>query len=265
MARPPILPLPDAQLSVLLRALPPLLAAHPVGARDHRAFVRDFLRLVHTATARTFSPTTYRTLIDLYTPGRHPSTDTLAQEKRLLNEALAQEADAGRELAASTGHSLGLVVQRAVDTALARHRPARSEEAGPDRYAQAQLDFLQIRLGDTERMLGEVRTRAARLAADLQASQAVRESLQGQLETSHALALQHTQRLAALTNELAEMRKFAMSAIDASRGETRAQKERAVHLEGLLKTEKEHTEVFRRLAYRSGAAIPASIQAEKPA
>ena len=50
-----------------------------------------------------------------------------------------------------------------------------------------------------------------------------------------------------------------MAAIDAARGETRAQKERATHLESLLKTEKAHTEVFRRLAYKSGAAIPQSL------
>ena len=260
MSRQSILPLPDSQVAILVRTVPPLLDAYPAGGTSHRSFVREFIRVVHAATGRTFNPAIYRKLLAIHASGRRPSTDTLAKEKKAFDAALAEEADAGRQINSETGHELASVVQRAVDTALARHRPARIEEAGSDRYVQAQLDFLQTRLGETERMLSEVRAQAARYAGDLKVAQVVRETLQAQIETANALALAQTQRIEQLIFEIAGMRKFAMNAIESSRGETRVQKERAVHLEGLLKTEKEHTEVFRRLAYRAGAAIPSALQ-----
>jgi hypothetical protein len=263
MSRPALLPLPDEQAALLVRALQPLLIDYPAGGRDHRPFVREFIRAAHTATGRTFSAPIYRKLLAAYAPGRSPSTDTLAAEKRAFDASLADEAVAGRALDAETGVVLGAVVERAVGMALARQgRAPHADAAGEHHpYRQAQLDFLQARLGETEQMLADVRTQAARLAAELQAAQAVRAVLEGQVGAANALALEQAKRLEQLTVELAGMRKFAMTAIDSARGETRAQQERAAHLDALLKMEKEHTEVFRRLAYRSGAPIPHELLA----
>ena len=179
MSRPALLPLPDEQAALLVRALQPLLIDYPAGGRDHRPFVREFIRAAHTATGRTFSAPIYRKLLAAYAPGRSPSTDTLAAEKRAFDASLADEAVAGRALDAETGVVLGAVVERAVGMALARQgRAPHADAAGEHHpYRQAQLDFLQARLGETEQMLADVRTQAARLAAELQAAQAVRAVL----------------------------------------------------------------------------------------
>jgi len=259
MSRSAILPLPDDQAAILVRGLPSLLDAHPAGSNNHRPFVRDFLRLVHAATGNTYSAPIIRKLLAVYAPGRSPSTDTLALEKRALDLALAQESAAGREIDAGTETGLASVVQRAIASALAKH-PIHNIPAAHDSTAHAQRDFLLSRLNDAERMLWDVRAQAARLTGELQAAQAVQQVLQAQLDVAQVLNQAQAQRIERMTLEWAGMRDFAMTAIDVSRGETRAQKERAAHLETLLHAEKQHAEVFRRLAYRNGAPIPDSLQ-----
>jgi len=158
MSRPPF-QLTDDQARALLQQLTPILARNPVGAGSNRPFVRDFVRAVHTATGRTYSPAIYRRLLDAYAPDRRPSTDTLAQEKNALVEALSEEAHAGRQLDADTGEALAQVVQRAVDGALARQARNHAGATSHDRYTDAQRDFLQSRLADAERQLNEARAR----------------------------------------------------------------------------------------------------------
>lgn len=263
MSRPSLLPLPDTAAAILVRELQPLLSVYPAGTGSHRPFVREFIRVVFNATGRSYNPTIYRKLLAAYAPGRSPSTDTLASEKKAFDAALAEEAHAGREFEVENCEPLEKVVQRAVNTALAKQNGAGQQPAvGADRYLQAQLDFLQARLHATESQLNEIRKTAAQQAAELQVAQAMRDTLQAQVDTGHQLARERELRLDQLTAELAGTRKFAMNAIDSSRGETRAQQERANHLETLLKAEKSHTEVFRRLAYRAGAAIPDSFSSK---
>ncbi len=257
MSRQSILPLPDAQVSIFLRELTPLLDAYPAGATSHRPFVREFIRIVYQATGRTFNPQIYRKLLLVHAPGHRPSTDTLAQEKKAFDEARSIEGNARRQIDGQSGQELAYVVERAVAAAFVRQVGEKNVNfANADRYLQAQVDFLQARLIETEKMLNDVRTQAARLVGELQAEHGVRETLHTQMEAANALGLAQTQRIEQLTIELTGMRKFAMHAIDGCRGETRAQLERALHLESMLKTEKEHVEVFRRLAYRAGASIP---------
>ncbi len=266
MSRPPFV-LTDDQARVLRDLLPPILARHPPGATSHRPFVRAFLRAVHAATGQTYGAPICRRLLDVYAPGRAPSTDTLASEKAALDAALAQEARAGRALDEGHAEELAAVVARAVEHALAR-QPGQglshgmSQAAGGDLFLLAQRDFLQARLVEAEQSLLQTRAHAARQAADLQAAQAVRAVLEEQVATMSAAAEAQSARMAQLTTEITGLRLFAMRAIDASRGETRVQQERAQHLETLLQAEKMHAEVFRRLAYRNGAAIPASLQPE---
>jgi len=262
MSRPPILPLPDDQVAILVRELQPILLAYPVDGRDHRPFVREFIAAVYTATGRSFSPPIYRKLLQAHAPGRSPSTDTLASEKKAFDLSLAAEADAGRQIEEGAGRQIADVVQRAVEIALARQGRAQPDRSSNDSLAHAQLDFLQTRLGEAERSLAETRAQAARLAGELLAAQTVRDALAAQVDAGNQLAQTHVQQIERLTVEVSGLRSFSMTAIDAARGETRAQKERAAHLEALLKTEKSHTEVFRRLAYKSGAAIPPSLLEE---
>jgi hypothetical protein len=262
MSRTAILPLPDAQAALLVRALQPLLDAYPAATASQRPFVREFIKAVHSATGRTFSPPIYRKLLQVHAPGRNPSTDTLAAEKKAFVQALASEAQAGRQIEEGAGSGIAEVVQRAVDSALARQGRVQPPAASHDRIAHAQLDFLQTRLGEAERLLAETRAQAARLAGELLAAQAVRDTLAAQVDAGAQLAREHRQQIERLLGEINGLRNFAMAAIDAARGETRAQKERATHLESLLKTEKSHTEVFRRLAYRNGAAIPEGLLQE---
>ena len=262
LSRPPFA-LTDDQARVLRDLLPPILVRHPPGATSHRPFVREFLRAVHTATGQTYGAPICRRLLDVYAPGRAPSTDTLASEKAALDAALAQEARAGRALDDGHAEELAAVVARAVENALAR-QPAQGvpHAAGGDLFLLAQRDFLQARLVDAEQSLLQTRAHAARQVADLQASHAVQAVLEEQVATMAAAAEAQSARMAQLTTEITGLRLFAMRAIDASRGETRVQQERAQHLETLLQAEKMHAEVFRRLAYRNGAAIPASLQPE---
>lgn len=262
MSRPPF-QLKDAQARTLVQQMPAIIERHPAGNRDHRPFVRDFLRAVHTATGATFSPAIYRRLLDAYAPDRRPSTNTLAQEKKVLDADLAREARAGRELDAGAGAELAAVVEHAVDRALARQRPAPSGEPAPaESLARAQRDFLQNRLAETERMLEQARAQAARLAGELQAAQAVRDALAAQLAAERADAGQQMQRIAELTKELQGVRLFSMHSVDSVRGETRAWQDRCAHLEGEMQRAKQHLEYFRQIAYQCGASIPPDLRPE---
>ncbi len=162
MSRPAFLPLPDAQVSLLVRELQPLLDLYSAEAPSHRPFVREFIAAVYKATGRTFSPVIYRKLLAAHAPRRCPSTETLASEKKVFEQALSNEADAGRALDDNTGVELGAVVQRAVDVALSRQGRAQQVDPAVDRYVTAQCDFLQERLSETEQALYEVRAQAAR-------------------------------------------------------------------------------------------------------
>ena len=263
----PAFALSDDQARRLIVQLAPVLAAHPVGARDHRLFVREFIRVVHTATGNTYSPVIYRRLLDVYAPGRAPSTNTLQQEKNALLAALDQEARAGRQLdAGSVGAELGDVVQRSVEAALRRQTSssARANDSGQgDQMALAQRDYLQTRLVDTEQALQASRAQAARLAAELQTSQAV-QVLQVEriaaMEAQCAAAIRQTTQL---LFEVGEQRRYAMKSIDDVRGETRAWKERCAELTAQLARSKQLLEVFRQAAYARGAAIPAMLELDQ--
>ncbi|MEC4722775.1 hypothetical protein RY831_26805 [Noviherbaspirillum sp. CPCC 100848] len=262
MSRPPF-HLNDDQARVLVQRLPEITARHPVSNRDHRPFVRDFLRAVHQATGQTYSPAIYRRLLDVYAPDRRPSTTTLALEKRMLDDELGDEARAGREIEQASGEELALVIERAIENALGREGPRRGGGATTaDLLAVAQRDFLQERLEETERTLDDVRAQAARLAAELQAAVAVRDSLAAQLVIANATAEKQGQRVEALTKELESNRAFAMRAVDGVRGETRAWQEKYAKSQEDLQRTKQHLEYFRQIAYQRGAAIPADLRPE---
>lgn len=252
--------LSDEQGRLLVAALPAIFARHPAGGRDHRPFLRDFMRAVFDATGKTFSAPIYRRLMAAYAPGRKPSTDTFADEKRLLDKALAQEATAARQLDGQGGEELAAIVRRAVDQALAG-APRMTHTAPPDNLlAEAQRDFLNDRLREVQVQLADARAQAARLAADVQTSLALRDALAVQVDEGRATIARQAQQLHQLTEELGGVRKFSMTAIDGVRGETRAWQERCSALEATLRDERKHLEYFRQIAYQRGANVPNSLK-----
>jgi chromosome segregation ATPase len=218
------------------------------------------MRALFDATGKTFSPNIVRRLMDVYAPGRRPSTDTLADEKRLLDEALAQEAVAGRQIDEQGGEELETIVRRAVAQALANTPVMTRQAATENLLADAQRDFLHDRLQGTEAQLADVRGQAARLAAELNTTQAQRANLQQQLATAQATIAGQEQRLQRLTDEIAGIRNFSLAAVDGVRGETRSWQDRCASLEAKLIEDKKHLEYFRQIAYARGAAVPEALR-----
>lgn len=261
MPRPSLLPLHDEHARHLVRALVAIEVAHPHNLRDHRPFVRAFLRAVYEATGRTFSPAIYRKLLVAYAPGRSPSTSTLANEKNQLEAQLQMEAGAQQEISQTSEQSftqLNQVVRQAVEDGLHHH----TQERPSARHASAlqeQHTLLQQQLFQTEQRMQESRQHSERLAAELAVSQALKQMLATQLSESQQQVGQLSTQVGKLATEVEGMRKFALNAIEVSRGEIRTHGDRVAYLEAQLAKEKNHTEVFRRLAYRGGASIPAQF------
>lgn len=256
----PAFSLSDGEARLLVRQLDELRDRHPVDQRDHRPFVRGFIRAVHGATGKTFSPAIYRRLLNAYAPERRPSTATLALEKEALAIELARGTQAAGELAAIPTENLTELVRRAVADALGNPMPLRP--GAGDSYAAAQCDFLQARLIEAENAVQEARSNAARLAADLQAAREVARCNQEELGAARSIIAEQAQAIGRLTAAVDDARTFAMKAIDEARGETRAWKERCAHTEGLLKQEAVMLETFRQLAYQKGAAIPPALRSD---
>lgn len=274
--------LTDDQAARLIAALRPIAERHPLDTPSNRPFVRDFIRAVHQATGRTFSPAIYRRLLNVYAPDRRPSTTTLSIEKEFVEQELAGAAPvptaSSSPLLISSAPVAGIpqgaasdvatLVRKAVEDALNRYASAASDRwSSEQQMAQAHIADLSARLAASERALSDSRAQAARLAADLhlahetaaryQAQLAAAErGAQAQLE-AHILALN---RLAA---EMDEIRKFAMRSIDDVRGETRAERDRRIHAESLLKTNEKMTELFRQMAYQRGGPIPPELRIER--
>ena len=132
---------------------------------------------------------------------------------------------------------------------------------------QAHIADLSARLAASERALSDARAQAARLAIELHLAQETAARFQAQLAAAE-LAAQvqaETQTLAMnrIAAEMDEIRKFAMRSIDDVRGETRAERDRRIHAEDLLKTNEKMTELFRQMAYQRGGAIPPELRTER--
>jgi hypothetical protein len=264
MPRPPFA-LTDAQARLLANRVAALQVTYPFDPRNHRPFVRAFLRAVLEATGKLYSPAIYQRLLAAFAPDRRPSTATLAAEK----DALAAE-EAARPAVAVAGAApadprsapaldavqLHAIVSDAIDAALAR--AGRFASGGA-----AQADFYATRLRETEQELLSVRAEAARLAAELAvARQSVLQHQQEAVGLQQTLARQG-EAVTKLTNEVADSRKFALQAIDESRAEARVWKERSVALEAQRQMDARLLETFRQHAYRAGAAIPDVLRQEK--
>lgn len=260
MTRPPF-KLADDEARVLIAQLQAVEAAHPLDQRDHRPFVRAFMRAVYAATNKTFSPAIYRRLLAAYAPERRPSTSTLAIEKERLCEELALERGGADEAAALDAPRLAALIRSSVVEVMGE-RPVRRVNSAPE--AGADVAFWRERVADLERTAADAQAQAARLAGELLAERAIAEVLRGELAAARqALEAQVTQ-VGKLAGELEESRRFTMRAIDEARGETRAWRERCAVIETQAATRAREDnillETFRQLAYQRGAAIPATLQ-----
>ena len=257
MTRPPF-KLLDDEARVLLSRLTEIEVTYPFDQRDHRPFVRAFLRAVHEATGKTFSPAIYRRLLSAYAPQRRPSTSTLAIEKELLRDELALEREGVAEAATLDAPRLGKAIRAAVADAMdERTTPLRDAGAGatgPD------TQFWRDRANESEHVLADMRAQAARLAGELLAAQASAMLLTTELEAARATLSKQADSIGKLAVEAEESRRFTMRAIDDARGETRSWRERcqAIEAQAAAKAKEDNIllETFRQLAYQRGAAIP---------
>jgi len=234
MSRPPF-SLSDGQARELVQRVTPLLDRYPVDPRDHRPFLRAFLRAVHEVTNKLYGPDIYRRLLRAYAPGRNPSTPTIASERDALERELAAVAPAAAPPAGPVPFSAAApapdaALIRAVFTESMPQFARLAAQAGRD----TQVDYLNARLREAERATSDAKAQAARLAGELQAQVARADLLARELEAGQAALAQQRQAVASLTEELKGQRLFAMQSIDSARAEMRMSKDRTAELQSKI-------------------------------
>lgn len=261
MARPAF-SLSDDEARQLVREMGNIEARCPLNPRDHRRYVREFIRVIHRITGKTFSPAIYRRLLSAYAPQRKPSTSTLALEKeRFVKELEASNASIEEKPnVAATGHGGNLLseIRQALEDLAELRAPRGASQA--DSYLQAQCNFLQQRLSHSEKQLAGARECAHQVEAQRQVLAALALHDREQIDSLRAAGAAMTAELARVSAAIDDARQFALLAIDEARGETRAWKERCAAAEAQYKEQVSLTETFRRLAYRQGADIPPALQ-----
>jgi DNA-binding LytR/AlgR family response regulator len=110
-------------------------------------------------TGKTYSPSIYRRLLSAYAPERKPSTTTLAIEKeRFVKElefsprAMSAGPDPSHDERAG---SLVAEIRQVLEDVLDGRTQHRTSSV--DQYLQAQCDFLQQRLSDSQKLLAEAK------------------------------------------------------------------------------------------------------------
>lgn len=139
MPRPPF-SLTDDQARAVSSGVAQLELDYPIDPQNHRPFVRAFIRLVHSATGRFYSPSVYRRLLGAYAEHRRPSTSTLAAEKAAL-AAETTPVESVSETAAP------LAMSSTLPTLIAE---AMAQNRRVDGAATAQAAFYADRLRETE-------------------------------------------------------------------------------------------------------------------
>lgn len=258
----PTFRLSDDEARILVARLHAVNDMYPLNQRDHRPFVRAFIRAVHEATNKTFSPAIYRRLLAAYAPDRRPSTATLAIEKELFADELSLERAGAAEVASSDAPQLAALIRAAVIEAVG-DGPALRAYASAGGGADVEA-FWRDRAAESETALAEARAHAARLAGELLVARAAAESAAAELADARRALEQQGAQLAKLAEEVEQSRRFAMRAIDDARGETRVWREQyaAIEAKAAAKAREDHLllETFRQLAYQRGAPIPQALQ-----
>ena len=261
----PAFALTDSQARAISIRTAELQLTCPLDPRNHRPFVRSFLRAVQQATGNLYSPAIYQRLLKAYAPDRRPSTATLASEKQaLVLESIAQQsaevATAVTYVASQSAENLNAIqaaVTQAVEACLAR------TARGSGQADMAQTRFYAARLREAEEQLRDVRAECVRLTSELGAANESRRQYAEQTAGSTAALTDQIAAVAMLTGEVANIRKFALGSIDEARGEARTWKERCTAVEAQRQRDVFLLETFRQQAYRNGAAIPAALTKDK--
>ncbi|MFC5477185.1 hypothetical protein [Massilia suwonensis] len=218
-----------------MQRITPLLDRYPVDPRDHRPFLRAFLRAVHEVTGKLYGPDIYRRLLRAYAPGRNPSTPTITSERDALERELATVAPAAAPAAGPVPFS---AVAPMPDAALIRAIFTESMPQFARLAAQAgrdtQVDYLNARLREAERATADAKAQAARLAGELQAQVARADLLARELEAGQVALSQQRETVASLTEELKGQRLFAMQSIESARAEMRMSKDRTAELQSKI-------------------------------
>lgn len=197
--------LTDDQARVLARHVAALQTSHPLDPRNHRAFVRAFLRAVLNldATGQLYSPAIYHRLLAALAPERRPSTSTQAAEKQALAGEAASPAKPSEGGTADDTAVAAIGRRRA--TALGRQRCHRCRHGTrrPTAFGNgSQLACYGARLRETEQQLLDVREYAARLPTDVAlARQLAEQHEQAAKRAGAALALR-VDAVAKLTAEV---------------------------------------------------------------
>jgi hypothetical protein len=237
---------------------------HPLNPRDHGPFVRAFVRAVHEATGKTFSPVIYRRLLDAYAPDRRPSTSTLERAKQSLIDELEIEREGAAEVAAVDAPHLVALIRDAVRDAIGTHPVHSPHVAGASTSAGSDVAFWRERAAEAERAVTNAQAQASRLAGELLAARASCDAMAAELTAARSQLKEQTAQIKTLAAEFEQARLFSMHAIDNARGETRAWRERCASVEAQAATRAREDnillETFRQLAYQRGAAVPAVLQ-----
>lgn len=257
MPRPPF-QLTDQQASEIARGVADLEARIPLDVRSHRPFVRAFIDLIRDATGNLYSPTIYRRLLDAYAPARRPSMTTLAAEREragrvAVKSAAVTDGSAGPAAIAAFASPDDLadlrdIVADAIEEKLAR--VVKTVE-----YVQnAQLEFYQHQLEQTEQEVQALRARLATMGAELAAARQSAEQYRVEAQAERETVGRHLQTIEQLSKDADEMRKFALMGIDDARAEARQWKERCAQLEVLRHKDAQAMDTMRRAAFNAASS-----------
>lgn len=221
--------LSDDQASHIARGVAHLDTLLPRDARNHKPFVREFIRIVHGATGKFYSPAIYHRLLGAYAPTRRPSTATIAAERDKVSAlCTSSSADVAAPDAVDPPELTGVIREAVADAV--ELQLGRLGAAG-ESLERSKLDFYRDRLQEAETRLRAAQAEIARLSAELAAARQSSAQWEAEALASRELHTKNSETIAAVNQSADEMRKFALLAIDESRGETRAWKERCAELE----------------------------------
>ncbi len=242
--------LSDTQAALIAQGVARLDATIPRDARSHRPFVREFIKVVHTATGKLYSPEIYRRLMDAYAPTRRPSVATLASEREHAGMVLNAATTSVGDDSASAPRvpvlaDLADVVAAAIDAKLG------AIVEGTSQLQNAQLDFYQHQLQQAETELRQLRARVATLATELAVARQSAEQYRVEAAAAREQNVKHAQTFESMTGSADEMRKFALMSIEDARGEVRTWKDRCAEMEIQRHRDAQALEAMRRANFKA--------------
>ncbi len=255
MSRPPVLPLPDAVASKILRGIDDLRNEYPISLGT-RPFVGAFIRLVYEASGDVYGAKTYRELLKSYAPEYKPSTTTVHDEKKRFEDDLRQVTEKTEPPGWKAQEPMA---QYPITGALSER-----SVGGQNREAFA-VDVALIRTLEEEN--SRLRRQAESLKNELSTATAELNELinqQSRLQSERNMAQAHAQELIERIGELAAAvqradeqvqasHRFAMGRIENATAEVRLWKDQLAAMEGKyaalekkLRDEQQLSDTYRR-------------------